>query len=92
MRFNYGRPQARLAPRATGTLERLPFAVLQLFGPAAHRLPVHAHPGSHLGLRHSLAQQICAQQASPFQFLELSGTPPYSSWVSMRRLHKIVAA
>ena len=77
--FQLGRAQARLAP---GTLERRSPAMLQLFGPAAHRLPVHAHSPSHLGLRHSLAQQTCAQQTPPFQFLELFGIPPYSSWVS----------
>ena len=58
--FQLSRAQARLAPGATGTLERLPPAALELFGPAAHRLPVHAHPAGHLGLRHSLAQQLCA--------------------------------
>ena len=80
--FQLGRAQAGLAPGATGAVERLPAAVVELFGPAAHRLPVHAHPPSHLGLRHSLAQQMCAQQTPPFQFLELFGISPYSSWIS----------
>ena len=80
--FQLSRAQARLATDAPGALERPPSTALELFGPAAHRLPVHAHAPSHLGLRHSLAQQTCAQQTPPFQILELFGISPYSSWVS----------
>jgi hypothetical protein len=43
---------------------------------------VHAHSPSHLGLRHSPAQQMGAQQTPPFQFFELFGIPPHSSWIS----------
>jgi len=71
--------QARLAPGASGFLQRPLSALGKLLGPAAHRLPMHPDPPGHFCLRNFLLQQPAGEEAALFQFLEVS---LYSFWVS----------
>ena len=71
--------QARLAPGASGFLQRPSSALGKLLGPATHRLAMHSDPPGHLGLGNSLLQQPGGEEAPLFQLFEV---PVYSFWVS----------
>jgi hypothetical protein len=53
--------------------------LLKLAGPAADRLPVHAHAARNLGLAELLPQQSRRRQPPPFQGSEIA---PHSCWIS----------
>ena len=69
-------PESGLAARPPQTAVSL---ALQLPGPAAHRLPVHAHLAGHFRWAQALGQQPRRPPAPSFQGDKVSS---YSGWIS----------